>query len=62
MRRSVAGQPLSKHRLGDGRSIRHGSDCGETQVGNKKLLLVSLDINLLKTYLVKLFHLTVQVT
>lgn len=30
-RRSVAGQPLSKHRLGDGRGIRHGSDCGETR-------------------------------
>lgn len=28
VRRSVAGQPLSKHSLGDGRGIRHGSDCG----------------------------------
>lgn len=33
-RRSVVGQPLSKHSLGDYRSIRHGSGWGETQGHN----------------------------
>lgn len=57
VRRSVAGQPLSKHSLGDGRGIRHGSDCGETQPGWKQKAPSRLPGNYLQNNcLVKLFH------
>lgn len=57
VRRSVAGQPLSKHSLGDGRGIRHGSDCGETQPGWKQKAPSRLPGHYLKNNcLVKFFH------